>query len=47
MLLKYLIGKNNLPIEQSALALDLLLVISYNTLKGKPLTLKLLFHSID
>jgi hypothetical protein len=39
--------KNNLPIEQSALALDLFLVISYNTLKGKPLTLKLLFHSID
>lgn len=39
--------KSNLPIEQSALALDLFLVIAYNTLKGKPLTLKLLFHSID
>lgn len=39
--------KSNLPIEQSALALDLFLVIAYNTLKGKPLTLKSLFHSID
>mgnify|MGYP000001607398 CR=1 FL=1 len=39
--------KSNLPIEQSALALDLFLVIAYNTLKGKPMTLKLLFHSID
>jgi hypothetical protein len=39
--------KANLPIEQSALALDLFLVIAYNTLRGKPLTLKLLFHSID
>ena len=39
--------KRNLPVEQSSLALDLFLVISYNTLKGKPLTLKLLFHSID
>jgi hypothetical protein len=39
--------KCNLPIEQSALALDLFLVIAYNTLKGKPLTLKLLFHTID
>ncbi len=39
--------KCNLPVEQSALALDLFLVIAYNTLKGKPLTLKLLFHSID
>lgn len=39
--------KENLPIEQSALALDLFLVIAYNTLCGKPLTLKRLFHSID
>jgi hypothetical protein len=39
--------KANLPIEQSALALDLFLVIAYNTLRGQPLTLKLLFHSID
>ena len=39
--------KTNLPIEQSALAMDLFLVIAYNTLRGKPLTLKLLFHSID
>lgn len=39
--------RSNLPIEQSALALDLFLVIAYNTLKGKPLTLKLLFHTID
>lgn len=39
--------KANLPIEQSALALDLFLVIAYNTLRGEPLTLKLLFHSID
>jgi len=39
--------KANLPIEQSALAMDLFLVIAYNTLRGKPLTLKLLFHSID
>jgi hypothetical protein len=39
--------KQNLPIEQSALALDLFLLISYNTLIGKPLTLKVLFHSID
>lgn len=27
--------------------MDLFLVIAYNTLRGKPLTLKLLFHSID
>ena len=39
--------KNNLPIEQSALALDLFLFISYNTLIGKPLTLKVLFHSLE
>lgn len=39
--------KANLPIEQSALAMDLFLVIAYNTLRGKPLTLKLLFHSIE
>lgn len=39
--------KTNLPIEQSALALDLFLVIAYNTLRGQPLTLKLLFRSID
>jgi hypothetical protein len=39
--------KANLPIEQSALAMDLFLVIAYNTLRGKPLTLKLLFNSID
>ena len=39
--------KENLPIEQSSLALDLFMVIAYNTLKGKPLTLKQLFHSID
>lgn len=38
--------KANLPIEQSALAMDLFLVIAYNTLRGRPLTLKLLFHSI-
>jgi hypothetical protein len=34
-----------LPIEQSQLALDLFLIISYNTLIDKPLNLKLLFHS--
>ncbi len=39
--------KANLPIEQSALAMDLFLIIAYNTLCGKPLTLKLLFHSIN
>jgi len=39
--------KANLPIEQSALAMDLFLVIAYNSLRGKPLTLKRLFHSID
>lgn len=39
--------KKHLPIEQSALALDLFLLISYNTLIGNPLTLKTLFHSID
>lgn len=39
--------KAHLPIEQSALAMDLFLVIAYNTLRGKPLTLKLLFHSLD
>lgn len=39
--------KENLPIEQSALALDLFMVIAYNTVKGKPLTLKQLFHSIN
>jgi len=39
--------KENLPIEQSALALDLFMVIAYNTIKGKPLTLKQLFHSIN
>lgn len=39
--------KRHLPIEQSALALDLFLLIAYNTLIGKPLTLKILFYSID
>lgn len=39
--------RKNLPIEQSQLALDLFLIISYNTLIEKPLTLKQLFHSID
>lgn len=39
--------KRNLPIEQSSLALDLFFVIAHNTLKGKPLSLKLLFHSIE
>lgn len=39
--------KKNLPIEQSQLALDLFLIISYNTIIEKPLTLKTLFHSID
>lgn len=39
--------KTNLPIEQSALALDLFLLIAYNTLRNKPLTLKSLFRSID
>jgi hypothetical protein len=39
--------RSNLPIEQSALALDLFLLIAYNTLRNKPLTLKSLFHSID
>ena len=39
--------RKNLPIEQSQLALDLFLIISYNTLIQKPLTLKSLFHSID
>lgn len=39
--------KANLPIEQSALALDLFLVIAYNTLRGEPLTLKVLFHSLS
>ena len=39
--------KANLPIEQSALALDLFLVIAYNTLRGEPLTLKRLFHSLN
>lgn len=39
--------RSNLPIEQSALALDLFLVIAYNSLRGKPLTLKLLFRSVD
>ena len=39
--------KKHLPIEQSALALDLFLLISYNTLIGRPLNLKTLFHSVD
>jgi hypothetical protein len=39
--------KLNLPIEQSSLALDLFLVIAYNSIKGKPLTLKLLFYSLS
>lgn len=39
--------RKHLPIEQSQLALDLFLIISYNTLIEKPLTLKLLFHSTD
>ena len=39
--------KTHLPIEQSALALDLFLVIAYNTLRGEPLTLKRLFHSLN
>ena len=37
--------KKHLPVENSALALDLFLLISYNTLIDKPLNLKLLFHS--
>jgi len=37
--------RENLPIEQSAMALDLFLIISHNTLLEKPLSLKLLFHS--
>jgi predicted transcriptional regulator len=39
--------KSNLPIEQSALALDLFLVIVHNTLRDRPLTLKQLFNSVD
>lgn len=39
--------RNHLPIEQSALALDLFVVIAYNSLIGKPLTLKQLFYSIE
>lgn len=39
--------KSNLPIEQSALALDLFLVIAHNTLRDQPLTLKQLFNSVD
>ena len=39
--------RKNLPIEQRQLALDLFLMISYNTLLEKPLTLKQLFHSIE
>lgn len=39
--------RTNLPIEQSALALDLFLMIAYHTLREQPLTLKLLFHSIN
>lgn len=39
--------KAHLPIEQSALALDLFLVIAYNSLCDRPLTLKLLFCSIN
>lgn len=40
-------AKKNLPIENSQLALQLILIISYNTMIKKPLTLKLLFHSVD
>lgn len=39
--------KANLPNAQSGLALDLFLVISYNTLIGQPLTLKTLFCSLE
>lgn len=39
--------KENLPNAQSGLALDLFLVISYNTLLGRPLTLKTLFCTLD
>lgn len=39
--------KANLPIAQSTLALDLFLVIAYNTLCEQPPTLKLLFCSIN
>jgi hypothetical protein len=39
--------KANLPNAQSGLALDLFLVISYNTLIGQPLTLKTLFYSLE
>ena len=39
--------RKHLPIEQSQLALDLFLIISYNTLIEKPVTLKTLFHSLD
>ena len=40
-------AKKHLPIENSQLALQLILIISYNTMIKKPLTLKLLFHSVD
>lgn len=39
--------RSNLPVEQSVLALDLFLIICIYTLLEKPLTLKLLFHSLD
>lgn len=39
--------RQHLPVEQSALAMDLFLIIAHNTLLGAPLTLKALFNSVD
>ena len=36
-----------MPVEHSQLALELILIISLNTLIGKPLSLKLLFNSVE
>ncbi len=38
--------RGNLPVEQSALAYELILLVLERTLNGSPLTLKELFHSL-
>ena len=39
--------KKNLPIDESLLAMEIFLLISHHSIIGKPLTLKILFLSIN
>ncbi len=39
--------QHTLPIQHSALARDLFILIAYHTLKGEPISLKTLFYSVD